>query len=261
VTTDVNIAMDPDNPAYMAQAKLATAYSADVMPILEALGLKDKHVTKAVLTIDCEHIMQLEVTRYVTEGELAALKDHLIKHPQFRRNNMSRFSNDIVKFNDMYGMPVSEVPTLINAQRLRDFKSILTKELNEIDAIILALEAHASSTASQEDLDAAASVIQVDLADLFGDLQVYCASEMVKWGVPIDETLQLIMASNFSKMGADGKPIFDEQGKLQKGENYWKPEPRIAMLLEAVEIGGRIESLAEQFEALSDQVFKGIEDD
>lgn len=175
---------------------------------------------------------------------------------------MSQFSQDIVKFNDMYGMPVSTTPTLITAQRLRDFKAILAKELDEIDDIIDKMDeiddAMANDSAPTEEQ---VKAVQVDLADLLGDLQVYCGSEMIKWGLPIDGTLELIMASNFSKMGADGKPIYDEQGKLQKGPNYWKPEPRIALFLDAVEVGGRMESLAEQFEALSAQAFAGIGND
>lgn len=43
--------------------------------------------------------------------------------------------------------------------------------------------------------------------------------------------LDVIMDSNESKLGADGKPIYDENGKFLKGPNYWKPEPRIKTLL------------------------------
>lgn len=39
--------------------------------------------------------------------------------------------------------------------------------------------------------------------------------------------LDIIMQSNFSKLGEDGKPIYDERGKVMKGPNYWKPEPKI----------------------------------
>ena len=69
------------------------------------------------------------------------------------------------------------------------------------------------------------------LADLLGDIQVYCASEMSKFGLPLDDVLGIIMQSNFSKLGADGNPIYDERGKVQKGPNYWKPEPKIQALL------------------------------
>jgi hypothetical protein len=41
------------------------------------------------------------------------------------------------------------------------------------------------------------------------------------------------MKSNFSKLGADGKPIYDERNKVQKGPLYFKPEPEITKLLNA----------------------------
>lgn len=43
--------------------------------------------------------------------------------------------------------------------------------------------------------------------------------------------LDIIMASNFSKLGADGKPIYDDRGKVLKGPGYWKPEPKISAYL------------------------------
>jgi hypothetical protein len=42
--------------------------------------------------------------------------------------------------------------------------------------------------------------------------------------------MNIIMASNFSKLGADGKPILAD-GKVQKGPFYWKPEPRLKQML------------------------------
>ena len=138
---------------------------------------------------------------------------------------MSKFSEDITTFNGIYKLPVNTQPTLdvgvAVVDRLRAFKDILGEELNEIDEIIEAAEANTPS------LD-----VLTNLADLLGDIQVYCASEMAKFGLPLDATLELIMQSNFSKLGADGKPIYDERGKVQKGPNYWKPEPKIRAMLE-----------------------------
>ena len=137
---------------------------------------------------------------------------------------MSEFQKQILAFNAMYRLPVSQKPTLDvgvpTKQRLTDFKAILSEELNEIDEIIANAD---ESARSFETL--------TKLADLLGDLQVYCASEMAKWGIPLDDTLAIIMESNFSKMGEDGKPIYDERGKLQKGPQYWKPEPKIEKML------------------------------
>jgi predicted HAD superfamily Cof-like phosphohydrolase len=105
------------------------------------------------------------------------------------------------------------------AQRLADFKAILLEEVAEVDGIIAALP----TASSIETLTA--------LADWLGDIQVYCASEMAKFGIPLDAVLATIMASNFSKLGADGLPVYDERGKVQKGPSYWKPEPALQMLL------------------------------
>ena len=148
---------------------------------------------------------------------------------------MSDFSQDIQRFNAMYRMPLATTPTLINTKRLTDFKSILGKELNEIDDIVAQLTAledgMARKVLSEAEFNFQKLEILTNFADLLGDLQVYCASEMAKWGLPLDETLSIIMQSNFSKMGADGKPIYDEQDKLQKGPNYWKPEPKLSAML------------------------------
>ena len=71
------------------------------------------------------------------------------------------------------------------------------------------------------------------IADLLGDVIVYCRSEALKYGLPLEGVLDVIMDSNESKLGADGNPIYDANGKFLKGPNYWKPEPRIKALLEA----------------------------
>lgn len=67
--------------------------------------------------------------------------------------------------------------------------------------------------------------------DLLGDFQLYSASEMKKSGIQLDATLEIIMESNFFKQHLNGKPIYDERGKEQKGPNYWKPEPSIQTML------------------------------
>lgn len=139
---------------------------------------------------------------------------------------MSDFSEDIKKFNGIYKLPVSATPTLAvgvpAADRLVAFKNILLEEVDEIDEIVTAIQSGAPALGTL-----------TMLADLLGDIQVYCASEMAKFGLPQDEVLAIIMQSNFSKLGPGGKPIYDERGKVMKGPDYWKPEPKIKALLEA----------------------------
>lgn len=137
---------------------------------------------------------------------------------------MSDFADDIKRFNGIYKLPVNDVPTtnigVPVSERLKAFKNILIEEVHEIDEII---EAQESGKSEME--------VLTMLADLLGDIQVYCASEMAKFGLPLDQVLAIIMQSNFSKLGADGKPICDERGKVMKGPSYWKPEPKLQALL------------------------------
>lgn len=146
---------------------------------------------------------------------------------------MSKFATDIVAFNHMYRLPVTDNPNIISTQRLHDLKKILLDEVNEIDEVIgLVAEAEQMPNSSDARLTALTA-----MADLMGDLQVYCASEMAKWGLPLDAVLGIIMQSNMSKLGADGQPIYDETGKVLKGPGYWKPEPKIRELLADLSYG------------------------
>jgi NTP pyrophosphatase (non-canonical NTP hydrolase) len=135
------------------------------------------------------------------------------------------FPERIAAMNAMYKLPAHERPTLPAdiADRLVKFKATLLDEVHEIDEI--------SRLARNGDdpVD-----IAVAIADLLGDIIVYCRSEALKYGLPLEEVLDVIMDSNESKLGADGKPIYDENGKFLKGPSYWRPEPRIKALLTPV---------------------------
>tara|TARA_E500000178_G_scaffold278326_1_gene277802 strand:- start:541 stop:912 length:372 start_codon:yes stop_codon:yes gene_type:complete len=43
------------------------------------------------------------------------------------------------------------------------------------------------------------------------------------FGVDLDKCFEEVQNSNMSKLGNDGKPIFNENGKVMKGPNYFKP--------------------------------------
>jgi len=136
------------------------------------------------------------------------------------------FAQRITQMNAMYRLPQNEVPTIPAdvADRLKKFKATLSDEVDEIDEIV------ASATAGVSQLDLA-----VAIADLLGDVIVYCRSEALKYGLPLEAVLDIIMDSNQSKLGADGNPIYDANGKFLKGPNYWKPEPKIRELLQSLQ--------------------------
>jgi predicted HAD superfamily Cof-like phosphohydrolase len=132
------------------------------------------------------------------------------------------FADRIAGMNAMYKLPANSRPTLPAdvADRLAKFKATLLDEVHEIDEIV-----------KQAKEGAGAVDIAVAIADLLGDIIVYCRSEALKYGLPLEEVLDVIMDSNESKLGSDGKPIYDANGKFLKGPNYWRPEPRIKALL------------------------------
>ena len=155
--------------------------------------------------------------------------------------NIRSFVSQIAYFNGMYGLPLAPYPTVTHeivwqngksmrhlddkealTARLSEFQKILTDEVNEVNDIIECLNKQEYPT----ELD-----FLTDMADWLGDMIVYCASEMARYGIPFDQTLRIIMQSNFSKLGADGKPIIKD-GKVQKGPNYWRPEPLLRQMLE-----------------------------
>lgn len=147
------------------------------------------------------------------------------------------FESQIAFFNGMYKLPIASFPTVEAVAiyqkdadlahaiyiRLRNFKVVLLEEVEEVEEIITKMDVDKN----YKEID-----VLVDLADWLGDIQVYCASEMAKFGLPLKEILSIIMSSNFSKLGADGTPIMDTNGKVLKGPGYWKPEPQIRKLLE-----------------------------
>lgn len=51
------------------------------------------------------------------------------------------------------------------------------------------------------------------------------------FNISLFEVIGIIMESNFSKLGEDGKPIFDDRGKLLKGPNFRPPEPELEIYL------------------------------
>lgn len=139
-------------------------------------------------------------------------------------------------FNDSYELDSRNLDPAAALQRLKNFRTILQKEVDELTEIVDKLQAdvdHFGNDPGTLPVNYTTKVeLLVDLADFCADVQVYCESEMLRWGIPSTMMKRVVMASNMSKMGADGKPIKDpETGKVEKGPGYWKPEPLMHQLL------------------------------
>ena len=66
----------------------------------------------------------------------------------------------------------------------------------------------------------------VEIADALGDQLYILCGTILKHGLQhkIEEVFSEIQRSNMSKLGSDGKPIFREDGKIQKGPGYSQPD-------------------------------------
>ena len=81
---------------------------------------------------------------------------------------------------------------------------------------------------NKEYLEAANKNDIVEVADALGDMLYILCGTILEHGMQhkIEEVFEEIQKSNMSKLGADGKPIYREDGKVLKGPNYFKPNIR-----------------------------------
>ena len=81
---------------------------------------------------------------------------------------------------------------------------------------------------NREYLEAANRGDLVEVADALGDMLYILCGTILEHGMQakIEEVFEEIQRSNMSKLGADGKPVYREDGKVLKGPNYFSPNIR-----------------------------------
>jgi predicted HAD superfamily Cof-like phosphohydrolase len=62
-----------------------------------------------------------------------------------------------------------------------------------------------------------------EVADALTDILYVTYGAGHAFGINLDKCFQEVQNSNMSKLGQDGKPIYNEKGKVLKGPNYFKP--------------------------------------
>ena len=63
----------------------------------------------------------------------------------------------------------------------------------------------------------------LEVADALTDLLYVTYGAGHAFGIDLDKCFEEVQKSNMSKLGEDGKPIYNEFGKVMKGPNYYKP--------------------------------------
>ena len=110
-------------------------------------------------------------------------------------------------FHEAFGLGVNESP-----------KANLGELKNKLRFNLMAEE-------NEEYLEAANKNDLIEVADALGDMLYILCGTIIEHGMQykIEEVFNEIQRSNMSKLGADGKPIYREDGKVMKGPNYFKP--------------------------------------
>jgi len=116
---------------------------------------------------------------------------------------MSNFE-DVKYFMERYGQEVKTKPSFPDDKIVRLRYDLIKEELDEF-----------SSAIKDKDI--------VEVADALTDLLYVVYGAGHSWGINLDKCFAEVQRSNMSKLGEDGKPIFNENGKVMKGPNYSKP--------------------------------------
>ncbi len=62
-----------------------------------------------------------------------------------------------------------------------------------------------------------------EVADALTDILYVTYGAGHAFGIDLDKCFKEVQNSNMSKLGNDGKPIYNDKGKVMKGPNYFKP--------------------------------------
>ena len=117
---------------------------------------------------------------------------------------MSNFSK-VGTFMKTFGQDVKTKPSF-STDKINKLRIDLIKE--ELDELTEAM--------NNKDL--------LEVADALTDILYVTYGAGHAFGIDLDKCFDEVQNSNMSKLGDDGKPIFNENGKVMKGPNYFKPD-------------------------------------
>ena len=117
---------------------------------------------------------------------------------------MSNFSK-VGTFMKTFGQEVKDKPAL-STDKINKLRIDLIKE--ELDELTEAMK--------NKDL--------LEVADALTDILYVAYGAGHAFGIDLDKCFEEVQNSNMSKLDENGKPIYNESGKVMKGPNYFKPD-------------------------------------
>ena len=116
---------------------------------------------------------------------------------------MSNFS-DVKNFMITYGQEVNKKSKFPDKKIVKLRVDLIKEELQELEEAI-----------KNNDI--------VEVADALTDILYVTYGAGHSFGINLDQCFKEVQRSNMSKLGEDGKPIYNENGKVMKGPNYFQP--------------------------------------
>ena len=117
---------------------------------------------------------------------------------------MSNFDK-VGTFMKTFGQEVKTKPSF-SSNKINNLRIDLIKE--ELDELQVAMK--------NNDL--------LEVADALTDILYVAYGAGHAFGIDLDKCFDEVQNSNMSKIGENGKPIYNESGKVMKGPNYFKPD-------------------------------------
>ena len=108
-------------------------------------------------------------------------------------------------FMETFGQEVKSKPSF-SSEKINDLRYNLIKE--ELDELKQAING--------KDL--------LEVADALTDILYVTYGAGHAFGIDLDKCFDEVQKSNMSKLGNDGNPIYDDNGKVLKGPKYFKPD-------------------------------------
>ena len=116
---------------------------------------------------------------------------------------MSNFT-DVKTFMETFGQMVRTKPQFPDEKTMQLRYELIKEELNELE--------QAMKTKNLK-----------EIADALTDILYVTYGAGYAYGINLDKCFQEVQRANMSKLGDDGKPIYNDKGKVMKGPNYLSP--------------------------------------
>lgn len=130
------------------------------------------------------------------------------------------------QFHATYNAPIATDGPRVGRERIHMRMRLIAEEFAELVGAVYGTKARGGVEAAFEQAvkDDDGTRNTVESADALGDLVYVIYGMALEMGIPMRDVLAEIQASNLSKLGADGKPIYREDGKVLKGPGFFSPD-------------------------------------